>query len=54
MQSFHFLRKIYLFELFDSSLVDSSAFVNQMTSGGRFTGVDMTDDDDVDMSLFFS
>jgi len=48
----HLLR--FLFELFDSSLVDSSAFVNQMTRCGRFTGVDVTDNDDVDMSFFFT
>jgi hypothetical protein len=25
-----------------------------VTGGGGFTGIDVTDDDDVDMSLFFS
>ena len=48
----HFLG--FLLELFNSSLIDTTALVDQMTSGGRFTRVDMTNDNDVDMSLFFT
>ena len=44
----------FLLELLDSTLVDTTAFVDQMTSGGRFTGVYVTDDDDVDVSLFLA
>jgi len=48
----HFLG--FLLELFDSSLVDTTALVDQVTGSGRFTGIDVTDNDDVDVSLFFS
>jgi len=48
----HFLG--FLLELLDSSLVDSSAFVDQMAGGGGLAGVDVTDNDDVDMSLVFA
>ena len=48
----HFLG--FLLELFNSSLIDTTALVDQMPSGGRFTRVDMTNDNDVDMSLFFT
>lgn len=44
----------FLFELLDGSLVDTTALVDQVTSGGRLARVDVADDDDVDMSLFFS
>jgi len=44
----------FFLELFDGSLVDTTTFVDQMTGGGRFTGIDVTDDDDIDMSLCFS
>merc|ERR1711881_538517 len=44
----------FLLELLDSSLVDSSAFVDQMAGGGGLAGVDVTDNDDVDMSLVFA
>jgi len=44
----------FLLELLDSSLVDTTAFVDQMTGGGRFTGIDVSDDDDIDMSLCLS
>ena len=43
----------YLLELFNGPFIDSSAFVNQVTSSGRFTGVDVADDDDVNVSLLF-
>jgi len=44
----------FLLELFDSSLVDTTAFVDQVTGGGRFTGIYVTDDDNVDVGLCFS
>jgi len=44
----------FLLELFDSSLVDTTAFVDQMTGGGRFTGIDVADNNNVDMSFCFS
>jgi len=43
-----------LLELLDGSLVDTTALVDQVTGGGGLTGIDVADDDDVDMSLFFS
>jgi hypothetical protein len=44
----------FLFELLDGTLVDTAALVDQVTGGGGFTGFDVTDDDNVDMSLFLS
>jgi len=44
----------FLLELVDRSLIDTTAFVDQMTGGGRFTGIDVTDDNDVDMVFSFS
>ena len=43
-----------LLELLDGPLVDASALVDQMTSGGRLAGVDVADNDDVDMSLLLT
>ena len=43
-----------LLELLDGSLVNSSALVDQMTSGGGLAGVDVSDDNNVDMSLFLA
>ena len=43
----------FLLEFFDGSFVDTSTFVDQMSSGGGFTGVDVTDNDDGDMKLLF-
>ena len=43
-----------LLELLDGPLVNSTALVDQMTSGGRLAGVDVTDDDNVDVSLFLT
>merc|ERR1719471_2144336 len=43
-----------LLELLDGSLVNATALVDQMTSGGRLAGVDVTDDDNVDVSLFLT
>ncbi len=44
----------FLLELLNGSLIDTTALVDQMTGGGRFTRVDMTDDDEVKSILFFS
>ena len=43
-----------LLELLDGPLVNATALVDQMTSGGRLARVDVADDDDVDMSLFLA
>lgn len=42
----------FLLELFDGSFIDSTAFVDQMASGSRFSRIYVTDDNDVDMNLF--
>lgn len=44
----------FLLELFDDTLVDSSERVNEMASGGGLTGIDVTNDDEREMSLFLS
>ena len=44
----------FLLELLDGTLVNSTALVDQVTSGGRLSGIDMTDDDDVNVSLLLS
>ena len=44
----------FVFELLDGSLVDVSALVHQVASRVRFTRIDVTDDDDIDMDLFFA
>jgi len=44
----------FLLELLDSSLVDTTALVDQVTGGGRFTGIDVTDNDNVDMCFCLS
>ena len=41
-----------LLELLDGPLVDTSALVDQMASGGGLAGVDVSDDNDVNMSFF--
>ncbi|KAF1761686.1 hypothetical protein GCK72_009942 [Caenorhabditis remanei] len=43
-----------LLEFLDGSLVDSSALVDQVSGGSGLSGVDVSNDDDVDMNLFFS
>jgi len=45
----HFLG--LLLELFDGSFVDTSAFVDHVSGGRGFAGVDMTDDNNVDVEL---
>jgi len=44
----------FLLELLDDTLVDATAFVDEMAGGGRLARVDVTDDDDVDVELFFT
>ena len=41
----------FLLEFLNCSLVDATTFVNQMTSGCRLAGVDVSDDDNIDVSL---
>uniref|UniRef100_A0A2M4DKJ5 Putative secreted protein n=1 Tax=Anopheles darlingi TaxID=43151 RepID=A0A2M4DKJ5_ANODA len=48
----HFLG--FLLELLDRTLVDTAAFVDQMTGGGRLARIDVSDDDDVNMSLLLT
>jgi len=43
-----------LLELLNGSLVNTTALVDKMSSGGGLAGVDMTDDDEIDAILFFS
>merc|ERR1719282_1091554 len=43
-----------LLELLNSSLVNASALVDQVTSGGGLAGVDVSDDDNVDVSLYLT
>jgi hypothetical protein len=41
----------FLLELLDGTLVDTTALVDQVTGGGRLAGVDVADNDHVDVSL---
>lgn len=34
----------FLLEFLNGTLIDTAAFIDQMTSGGGFTGIDVTDD----------
>ncbi len=43
-----------LLELLDDTLVNASQLVNQVTSGGGLAGVDMSNDHNVQMSLFLT
>ena len=36
------------------TLVNTTALVDQVTSGGRLSGIYVSDDDDVDVALFFT
>ena len=40
-----------LLELLDRSLVDTSALVDQVTGGSGLAGIDVTDNDEVDLIL---
>jgi len=44
----------FLLELLDGTLVDTAALVDQVSGGGRLAGVDVADNDDVDMSLLLT
>jgi hypothetical protein len=44
----------FLLELFDGSLIDTSTFVDQVASSGRFSGIYVSNDDNINVSLFFS
>ena len=48
----HFLG--FLLELLDRTLVDTTAFVNQMAGSGRLTRIDVSNYDNVNMSLFLT
>lgn len=43
----------FLLELLNSTLVDTTALVDHVTGGGRLAGIDVADNDDVDVSLVF-
>ena len=43
-----------LLELLNDTLVDTTAFVDEMARGRRLARVDVTDDDNVDVYLFFT
>jgi len=44
----------FLLELLDSTLVNTTALVDQVTGGGRLSGVDVSDDNDVDVKLLLT
>ena len=44
----------FLFELFNGSLVDTTALVDQVTGGGRLTSIDVTNDNNVNVSLILT
>ena len=41
-----------LLELLDGSLIDTTTLVDQVTGGGRLAGIDVTDDDEINLILF--
>jgi hypothetical protein len=43
-----------LLELLDGTLVDTSALVDQVSGGGGLTGIDVSDNNKVNVNLFFS
>ena len=43
-----------LLELLDGTLVNTTALVDQVTGGGGLTGIDVTDDDEGNVNLFFA
>jgi len=44
----------FLLEFFDDTFVNTTAFVDEMAGRSRLARVDVTDDDDVNVELFFS
>lgn len=41
----------FLLELLNGTLVDSTALVDQVAGGGRLAGIDVADNDDVNVKL---
>ena len=48
----HFLG--FFLELFNGTFVDTTALVDQVTGGGGFTRIDVSNDDQVNVSFFFT
>lgn len=44
----------FLLELLNGTLVNTTAFVDQMTGSGRLARVDVSDNDDIDVYLFLA
>jgi len=44
----------FLLELLNDTLVDTTAFVNEMASGSGLAGIDVSNDDNIDVQLFFT
>ncbi len=44
----------YLLELLDGTLVNTSALVDQVTGGGGLSGIDVADNDDVEVKLLLT
>ena len=44
----------FLLELFNGSLVDTTTLVDQVTGGGGLSGIDVADNDDVDVNLLLT
>jgi hypothetical protein len=44
----------FLLELFDGTLIDTTTLVNQVTGSGRLTRIDVTNNDNVNVSLFLT
>jgi len=44
----------FLLELLNGTLVNTSALVDQVTSGGRLAGIDVADNDDIDVKLLLT
>lgn len=52
-ENFSQVGKTDLLELLDGTRVDTTALVDQVTGGGRLAGIDVADNDDVDVGLVF-
>jgi hypothetical protein len=44
----------YLLELLNGTLVNTTALVDQVTGSGRLAGIDVADNDDVNVGLFLT
>lgn len=51
LNDFEMFSHTFLLELLDGTLVDTTALVDQVAGGGRLAGVDVADNDHVDVSL---